>query len=93
VPGIPQQVINLDVCAAEQTRASWWLSLAKPTSKVSLLEMIEAVDGPLAGAFNLPKQMKKDKYGEKVRQTYHRAIVQAKNAFQRAKPSNLLGGK
>jgi DNA-binding IscR family transcriptional regulator len=68
-------------------------SLAKSTSKISLLEVIEAVDGPLTGELNLPKQTKNDKYGAKVQQTYNRAIAQAKSAFQGAERSNLLGGK
>jgi DNA-binding IscR family transcriptional regulator len=68
-------------------------SPVKPTNKVSLLEVIEAVDGPLAGELNLPKQTKNDKCGAKVPQTYNRAIAQAKSAFQRTKLSNLLGGK
>jgi len=68
-------------------------SLAKSTQKITMLEMIEAVNGPLTGELHLPKRTKNDKYAAKVQQTYNRAIAQAKSAFQKAKLSNLLGGK
>ncbi len=68
-------------------------SLAKSTQKITMLEMIEAVNGPLTGELNLPKQTKSDKYGAKVQQTYNKAISQAKSVFHKTKLSSLLGGK
>ena len=89
---ILQQLVRADVLRSKRGPRGGFL-LAKATNKISLLEVIEAVDGPLTGELNLPRQTRNDKYGAKVQQTYNRAIAQAKSVFQRAKLSSLLGGK
>jgi len=68
-------------------------SLAKSADKITMLEVMETVDGPLTGELNLAKRARNDKYGARIQQTYSRAISQAKNVFQKAKLSSLLGGK
>ncbi len=89
---ILQQLARADVLRSKRGPRGGF-SLAKTTNKISLLEVIEAVDEPPTGELNLPRQAKNDKYGAKVQQTYNRAIAQAKNVFERAKLSSLLGGK
>ncbi len=58
-----------------------------------MLEIIEAVDGPLTGELNLAEQAGKDKYAVKAEQAYNKAISQARNVFQKAKLSTLLTTK
>ena len=89
---ILQQLVRANVLRSKRGPHGGF-SLAKSAQKITMLEMIEAVNGPLTGELNLPKQTKSDKYGAKVQQTYNRAISQTKSAFQKAKLSNLLGGK
>ena len=89
---ILQQLVRADVLRSKRGPRGGF-SLAKATNKISLLEVIEAADGPLTGALNLPKRTKNDKYGARVQQTYNRAIAQAKSVFERAKLSSLLGSK
>jgi len=89
---ILQQLVRADVLRSKRGPRGGF-SLAKTTNQISLLDVIEAVDGPLTGELHLPKRTKNDKYAAKVQQTYNRAIAQAKSAFQKAKLSNLLGGK
>ncbi len=89
---ILQQLVRANVLRSKRGPRGGF-SLAKTTNQISLLEVIEAVDGPLSGELNLPKRTKNDKYGAKIQQTYNTAVAQAKNVFQRAKLSSLLGGK
>jgi Rrf2 family protein len=68
-------------------------SLAKSANKITMLEVIEAVEGPLTGELNLAKLARKERYGTKVQQTYAKAISGARSVLQRTTLSNLLGGK
>ena len=65
-------------------------SLAKPAKKISLLNVIEAVDGPMISQLNLADHAKGVKYANRIEQTYDKAIAQAKAVFSKAKVGDLL---
>ena len=89
---ILQQLVRAKVLRSKRgPQGGFWL--AKPTNKISMLEIVEAVDGELTSELNLAKQARKEKYGTKAQQTYDKAISGARSILQRAKLSNLLGGK
>ena len=67
--------------------------MAKPTNKITMLEVIEVVDGPLTGELNVTELAGKDRYSTRVQQTYERAVSQARNVWQKAKLAALLGDK
>ena len=89
---ILQQLVRANVLRSKRGPRGGF-SLAKPTNKITMLEVIEAVDGPLTGELNLRDQAGRDPYGIKAEQTYNKAIAQAKNVFQKAKLSTLLSTK
>ena len=89
---ILQQLVRADVLRSKRGPRGGF-SLAKTTDKISLLEVIQAVDGPLTGELNLPKRTKNDKYGAKVQQTYNRAIAGARSVLRKTELSSLLGGR
>jgi Rrf2 family protein len=89
---ILQQLVRANVLRSKRGPRGGF-SLAKPTNKITMLEIIEAVDGPLTGELNLTDQAGHEPYGVRAEQTYNRAIAQAKSVFEKAKLSNLLGGK
>ena len=64
-------------------------SLAKPPNKITMLQVIEAVDGPMHGQLGLSKRAK-GKFSVKAEQAYAKAINQAKAVFQKTKMSYLL---
>ena len=66
---------------------------AKPTDKITMLEIIEAVAGPFTGELNLAKQTKNNKYGAQVQQTYNRAISRTRDVLLKTRLSTLLGGE
>jgi len=66
-------------------------SLARPASKISMLQVIEAVDGPMMGQLSLAVLAKGDKFSARVDKTYEKAIAQARSFFDKVKLSTLLG--
>jgi Rrf2 family protein len=89
---ILQQLVRANVLRSKRGPRGGF-SLAKSTNKITMLEIIEAVDGPLTGELNLTDHAGHEPYGVRAEQTYNRAIAQAKGVFQKAKLSNLLSGK
>ncbi|MEN6333637.1 MAG: Rrf2 family transcriptional regulator [Phycisphaerales bacterium] len=89
---ILQQLVRANVLRSKRGPRGGF-SLAKPTNKITMLEVIEAVDGPLTGELNLTDQAGNESYASKAEQTYNKAIAQAKGVFQKTKLASLLGGK
>jgi Rrf2 family protein len=87
---ILQQLVRANVLRSKRGPRGGF-SLAKPTNKITMLEVIEAVDGPLTGELNLSDQAGNDPYALKAEQTYNKAISQAKNVFAKTKLSGLIG--
>ena len=65
--------------------------LGKPASKITMLEIIEAVDGPMASQLNLDEHSKKDKFSTRAEKTYAQGLAAARAVYQKAKLSDLLG--
>jgi Rrf2 family protein len=89
---ILQQLVRAKVLRSKRGPQGGF-GLAKPANKITMLEIIEAVAGPLASELNLTTQVRTHKYGARVQQTYNKAIFGARNVLQKAKLSSLLGGK
>jgi len=89
---ILQQLVRANVLRSKRGPRGGF-SLAKPTNKITMLEVIEAVDGPLTGELNLTDQAGNDPYSVRAEQTYNKAIAQARNVFQKTKLSALIGSK
>ena len=89
---ILQQMVRANVLRSKRGPRGGF-SLAKPTNKITMLEIIEAVDGPLTGELNLAEQAGNDKYAGKAEAAYDKAISQARSVFQKTKLSALLSAK
>ena len=89
---ILQQLVRANVLRSKRgPHGGFWL--AKPATKITMLEIIEAVAGPLTSELNLTKQARNNKYGAEIQQTYNKAISRARNVLLKTRLSNLLGGK
>jgi Rrf2 family protein len=89
---ILQQLVRANVLRSKRGPRGGF-SLAKATNKITMLEIIEAVDGPLTGELSLSEHAGNDRYGQRAEQTYNKAIAQAKSVFQKTKLASLLTGK
>jgi Rrf2 family protein len=87
---ILQQLVRANVLRSKRGPRGGFC-LAKPTNKITMLEVIEAVDGPVTGELNLSDQAGNEAYATKAEQTYNKAISQAKGVFQKTKLATLLG--
>ena len=65
-------------------------SLARPPKKISLLQIIEAVDMPMTNNLYLEEHAKGKKFCKRVEQTYEKAIAQVKNVFKKTTLSDLV---
>ncbi len=89
---ILQQLVRANVLRSKRGPRGGF-SLAKPASKITMLEVIEAVDGPISGELLLAEQAKGEKYAVKADKLYAKAIDQARDVFDKTKLSMLLDAK
>lgn len=89
---ILQQLVRATVLRSKRGPRGGF-SLAKPTKKITMLQIIEAVDGPMVSQLNLVEHAGKEKFSVRAERTYEKAIQQAKNVFEKAKLSTLVEGQ
>ena len=88
---ILQQMVRANVLRSKRGPRGGF-SLAKPIKKITMLQIIEAVDGPMISQLNLAEHAGRDKFAQRTERTYEKAIAAAKSVFDKAKLSDLLGG-
>ena len=86
---ILQQLVRANILRSKRGPRGGF-SLAKPVKKITMLQIIEAVDGPMISQLNLAEQTGGEKFSVRVEQAYEKAIAQAKTVYERAKLSDLL---
>ena len=87
---IMQQMVKANVLSSKRGRNGGYI-LARPAKEITLLEIIEATDGPIAGQSGLAQLAKKARFSvgmEKVRQ---KASEKAALILSRAKLSQMTG--
>ena len=65
-------------------------SLAKSPNQISVLQIIEAIDGPFVSHTKLTDQAAGAKIGSQVDKIYMKALSQAKVVFEKAKLSTII---
>jgi len=86
---ILQQLVRADVLRSKRGPRGGF-SLAKPPRRITMLQIIEAVDGPMASRLNLAEHAGGEKFGVKAEQSYGKAIAQAKTVFEKTKLTDLM---
>ena len=86
-----QQLVRANVLRSKRGPRGGF-SLAKPTKKITMLQIVEAVDGPMISQLNLAEHAPREKFGTKAEQTYKKALTQARNVFDKTKLSDLIVG-
>jgi len=89
---ILQQLVRANVLRSKRGPRGGF-SLAKTTTKITMLEIIEAVDGPMNGDLNLAEQARGAKFSKKADAVYEKAVASAKNVFQKTRLSTLIDAK
>ena len=86
---ILQQLVKANILRSKRGPRGGF-SLARPPQKITLLQVIEAVDGPMVSQLDLSEHAKGEKFSTRTEQIYKKAIAQARAVFEKAKLSNLL---
>ena len=86
---ILQQLVRANVLHSKRGPRGGF-SLAKPPKKITMLQVIEAVEGPMINQLNLTEQTGGVKFSVKAEQVYEKAIAQAKAVFEKTKFSTLV---
>jgi len=88
---ILQQLVRANVLRSKRGPRGGF-SLAKPTKKITMLQIIEAVDGPMVSQLDIVEQSRREKFSVRAEQTYKKAIAQSRAVFEKAKLSDLVAG-
>ena len=88
---ILQQLVRANVLRSKRGPRGGF-SLARPVKKITLLQIIEAVDGPMVSNLDLAEHARGEKFSVRIEQTYEKAIAQARAVFEKAKLSELTEG-
>ena len=86
---ILQQLVRANVLRSKRGPRGGF-SLAKPIKKVNMLEIIQAVDGPMTSQLNLDEHVKNDKFCNRAEKIYEKAFAQARAVFEKTKISDLV---
>jgi Rrf2 family protein len=86
---ILQQLVRANVLHSKRGPRGGF-SMAQSEKKITMLQIIEAVDGPLSGHTNLFDPPAKGKFTNKVESIYNKAIGQAKAVFQKVTLADLI---
>jgi len=86
---IMQQLVKVNVLRSKRGPRGGF-SLARPLNKISLLEVIEAVEGPMDRSLGLTDHAPRDKFAAKATKAYDKVIAQSRAAFGKVKLSQLV---
>jgi Rrf2 family protein len=86
---ILQQLVRANILRSKRGPRGGFV-LGKPANKITMLEIIEAVDGPMASQLNLDEHSKRDKFSTRAEKTYAQGLAAARAVYQKAKLSDLL---
>jgi Rrf2 family protein len=65
-------------------------SMGQPPTKITMLQIIEAVDGPMVNQLHLAEHAKKEKSATKIEKTYDKAIDASKAVFKKVTLSEIM---
>lgn len=89
---ILQQLVRANVLRSKRGPRGGFF-LAKNAEDITLLEIIEAVDGPMISHLHLAEQTKNAPFSLKMEEVCRKATEQVKNTYENAKLSQMLEGQ
>ena len=84
-----QQMVKANILLSKRGPRGGF-SLSRPPQKINMLQIIEAIDGPMISHTNLASQTPGEKVGANTDKLYEKAIGQARAVFEKTKLSTLI---
>ena len=88
---ILQQLVRANVLRSKRGPRGGF-SLARPPKRITMLQIVEAVDGPIINQLTLSEQSNGEKFSTRAEKVYTKAIAEAKSVFEKAKLADLIEG-
>jgi len=86
---ILQQLVRANILRSKRGPRGGF-NLARNPNKITLLEVIEAVEGPMIGQLNLIEVAPRESFSTKAEKVYAKAVGQIKDIFAKIKLSDLM---
>jgi Rrf2 family protein len=86
---ILQQLVRSNVLRSKRGPRGGF-SLGRNPQKITLLQIIEAIDGPMISQMDLVEQAPKEKFAGKAEKVYEKAIAASKAVFAKTKLADLI---
>jgi len=68
-------------------------SLARPANKITMLQVIEAVDGPMVNHIKLADHAGSTRFSVRADKVFDQGLAQARSVYKKVKLSALIGAK
>ncbi|MHC4192824.1 MAG: RrF2 family transcriptional regulator [Planctomycetota bacterium] len=65
-------------------------SLGRPLNKITVLDVVEAIDGPMDTPLGLEEHAARDRFAINASKTYDKAVAQARSVLRKVKISELI---
>ena len=88
---ILQQLVRANILSSKRGPHGGF-SLAKSPKRITMLDIIEAIEGPMVSRISLSEQSSRMKFSVRVDKVCDKAIAQARAVFKKTKLSSLLEG-
>lgn len=86
---IMQQLVRVRILSSKRgPRGGFYL--ARPAGKISMLDIIEAVEGPMQRSLSLDENAPKDKFSTKAERAYQKIIARTRDELKKVKLSELI---
>jgi len=86
---IMQEMVKVNILRSKRGPRGGF-SLARPLSKITLLDIVESIDGPMVSRLELTEIAPKEKFSKKAETVYEKALTEARKVLKQAKLSDLF---
>ncbi len=86
---IMQQLVRANILRSKRGPRGGY-SLARSPRKITMLEVLEAVEGPFSSDLAFSERAPRDKFATKAQKTSDKAFTQARNALKAVKLADLI---